>query len=184
MTDPSQHLFWITSRSAGAAALVLASLSVGVGLMMSGRLLRGRLADRRPLHEALGMAVLIALAIHALALLGDSYLRATPLDVSVPFASSFRPALTSLGIVSGWAFIGLGLGYYVRGRIGVARWRFLHRFTLLAWAGGLVHGLGEGTDAGRTWFLLLVAVTAAPAVLALSARCYDAVAARYPALGT
>ena len=32
------HFYWITSRAAGTVALVLASASVGVGLMISGRL--------------------------------------------------------------------------------------------------------------------------------------------------
>jgi DMSO/TMAO reductase YedYZ heme-binding membrane subunit len=48
----------------------------------------------------------------------------------------------------------LGLAYYVRGRIGPARWRSLHRFTALAWVLGVVHTLGEGTDAGAAWFLI------------------------------
>jgi sulfoxide reductase heme-binding subunit YedZ len=142
--------------------------------MMGGRLLKGRVADRRALHEALGIAVMLAVAVHALALIGDSYLRPSLLDVTVPFVSSYHRVLTTLGIVSGWVLIALGLGYYVRARIGVARWRLLHRFTLLAWAGGLVHSVGEGTDAGRGWFLVMLLLAAAPAILALSARVYDA----------
>ncbi len=43
----------------------------------------------------------------------------------------------------------LGLSYYARARIGVQRWRRLHRFAALAWLLGLVHALGEGTDAGQ-----------------------------------
>jgi hypothetical protein len=39
MTDASPYLFWITSRAAGIAALVLASLAVCVGLSMQTRLL-------------------------------------------------------------------------------------------------------------------------------------------------
>jgi sulfoxide reductase heme-binding subunit YedZ len=173
MADPSTHLFWITSRAAGTVAMALASLSVGLGLAMSGRLLRGRLADRRAVHEALSLAVLGAVAIHALALVGDSFMRPSVLDVTVPFVSSYRTGLTSLGIVSGWGLLILGLSFYVRGRIGVRRWRVLHRFTLVAWGGGLIHSVGEGTDAGQTWFLLLLALTVMPALLALCGRLVD-----------
>ena len=56
----------------------------------------------------------------------------------------------------------LGLSYYARARIGVQRWRVLHRFTALAWLLGLVHALGEGTDAGQTWFLAMTAIVVAP----------------------
>jgi hypothetical protein len=79
---------------AGTAALVLSSVSVGLGLMMGGRLLKGRVADRRALHEALGIAVMVAVAIHALALIGDSYLRPSLLDVTVLLAAA--PALLAL----------------------------------------------------------------------------------------
>ena len=46
-------------------------------------------------------------------------------------------------------FVILGLSYYVRGRIGPARWRKLHRFTALAWVLGVVHALGAGHRRGR-----------------------------------
>ena len=39
--DPGQHVWWLASRSMGAVAIVLVSLSVAVGLGLSGRLLRG-----------------------------------------------------------------------------------------------------------------------------------------------
>jgi methionine sulfoxide reductase heme-binding subunit len=64
----------------------------------------------------------------------------------------------------------LGLSYYVRGRIGVARWRSLHRFTALAWLLGVVHGLMEGTDAGTAWFLIATAAAVLPACALLTAR--------------
>jgi len=34
-------------------------------------------------------------------------------------------------------------------RIGVNRWRALHRWTALVWLLSLVHAIGEGTDRGR-----------------------------------
>ena len=39
-TALTPHLFWITSRAAGFAALVLASLAVSLGLLMSAKLLK------------------------------------------------------------------------------------------------------------------------------------------------
>jgi hypothetical protein len=71
------------------------------------------------------------LLVHALALLGDSYMSPSLIDLSVPLASSYRTFWTTMGIVAGWGLIVLGLTYYVRGRIGPARWRRLHRFTAL-----------------------------------------------------
>jgi sulfoxide reductase heme-binding subunit YedZ len=166
--NPGPHLFWITSRAAGTAALVLASLAVCLGLLMSTRLLkRFGGPDLRVAHEALSLATLVAIAVHGLALLGDSFLHPSLADVSVPFASGYKTWWTTLGIVSGWALAALGLSYYARARIGQDRWRLLHRFTALAWLMGLAHTLGEGTDAGQTWFLVMVGIVAVPALVLL-----------------
>ena len=77
---------------------------------------------------------------------------------------------TSIGIVAGWSLIALGLSYHLRGRIGPQRWRKLHRFTALAWILGLVHSLGEGTDAGTAWFLVMAGLVVVPAQLLLALR--------------
>ncbi len=170
MTDPAPHLFWITSRAAGTAALLLASFGVCVGLLIGSRLVRSRSLDLRATHEAISLATLTAIAVHALSLLGDQFVRPSLLDVTVPFASGYKTGWTTAGIVAGWALAALGLSYYARGKIGQRRWRNLHRFTLLAWALGIVHSLGEGTDSGQLWFLTMLAIAVVPALLLLLAR--------------
>jgi methionine sulfoxide reductase heme-binding subunit len=169
-TAVGPHLFWIASRAAGTAALILSSLSVCVGLLMGGRLLKRRGTDLRVTHEALALATLAALLIHGLTLLGDGYLHASIFDLSIPFLSGYKALWTSAGIVAFWAMLLLGLSYYARGRIGVARWRKLHRFTALAWVLGVAHALGEGTDAGQVWFLAMIAVAVVPATGLMLAR--------------
>jgi sulfoxide reductase heme-binding subunit YedZ len=143
---------------------------VGLGLAMGGRLIKARSRDRRNIHQTVSLAVMVALAVHALALIGDAYLHPSLLDVTVPFALSYKTAATSLGIVAGWGLTILGLSYYLRKRIGVGRWKTIHRFTLLAWLGGLVHTFTEGTDAGQGWFIALILLTAAPGVVLLAMR--------------
>jgi sulfoxide reductase heme-binding subunit YedZ len=170
-TDPTPHLFWITSRAAGTTALLLASASVCAGLMMGGKLMRRRRqpgcagADRRVLHEVLSLATMVAIAVHGLTLLGDAYLKPSVLDISVPFVSGYKTGWTTLGIIAGWGMVTLGLAYYARTRIGQRRFRILHRFNLLFWALGLVHTLGEGTDAGQAWFIALVTLTTVPVLV-------------------
>ena len=169
-TDPTPHLFWITSRAAGFTALVLASLAVSLGLLMSTKLLKGRAADLRVTHEILSLATIVAIVVHAAALLGDQFLKLSPADIAIPFVSSYKTLWTSLGILAGWSLILLGLSYYARRHIGAQRWRKLHRFTALAWLFGLAHSLGEGTDAGQLWFLAMVAIVAVPALALLATR--------------
>ncbi|HJS92797.1 MAG TPA: hypothetical protein VJ741_00940 [Solirubrobacteraceae bacterium] len=170
MTDPTPHLFWITSRAAGFAALVLASLAVSAGLLMSSKLLKGRTSELRSSHDTLALATIVAIVLHGVALLGDQFLHPSIADIAIPFVSSYKTFWTSLGIVGGWGLTLLGLSYYARRCVGAARWRKLHRFTALAWLAGLVHALGEGTDAGQLWFLAMVAVVVVPALALLATR--------------
>ena len=170
MTDPTPHLFWITSRAAGFAALVLASLAVSAGLLMSTKLLKGRTSELRAAHDTLALATIVAILVHGLTRLGDQFLHPSIFDISIPFVSGYKTLWTSLGIVGGWGLVLLGLSYYGRRWIGAVRWRKLHRFTALAWLAGLAHALGEGTDAGQLWFLAMLAVVAIPALALLATR--------------
>ncbi len=169
-TATAPHLFWITSRAAGIAALILSSTSVSIGLLMGGKSIKRRGADLRVTHEALSLATLVALALHGLTLIGDSFLHPTLADVAVPFLSGYKTLWTSIGIIAFWALLVLGVSYYARAKIGVQRWRKLHRFTALAWILGVVHSLGEGTDAGQAWFLTMTALVVLPALVLLVSR--------------
>ncbi len=169
-TAVSPHLFWLTSRAAGIAALVLSSLAVAMGLLMSGRLAKGRRADLRVTHEALSLATLAALAVHGLTLIGDGFLHPTLADIAIPFVGGYKTLWTTTGIIAFWMLALLGLSYYARTKIGVQRWRMLHRFTALAWVLGIVHSLGEGTDAGQAWFLIMTAIVVMPGAALLAMR--------------
>jgi methionine sulfoxide reductase heme-binding subunit len=139
-TDPAPHIFWITSRAAGTAALIVASLAVCLGLLVGTRLLeRFGTVDLRVTHETLSLATMVAIAVHGISLIGDTYMHPSLVHISVPFAGPYKTGWTAIGIVSGWALAALGLSYYPRERIGPDRWRRLHRFTALAWLLGLVH---------------------------------------------
>ena len=151
--DPLEHAWWIASRSAGVVSLLAITLSVILGLLMANGLPRRKGANRvmLSLHESTALAGLVALAVHGVTLLGDPWMNATVLTISVPFTIAYRPLWTSVGIIGGWLAIALGLSFYARRRIGAKRWRNAHRATVVAWALGLAHTLGAGTDAEEPW---------------------------------
>jgi sulfoxide reductase heme-binding subunit YedZ len=180
-TAVGPHLYWIASRAAGSAALILSSVSVCVGLLMGGHVLKRRWPDLRVTHEALSLATLGAIAVHGLTLLGDGFLNLSLADIGVPFVSGYKTFWTTTGIIAFWAMLALGLSYYARGRIGVQRWRLLHRFTALAWILGIVHSLGEGTDAGQAWFLAMTAIVVLPALGLLLVRWFGSARRSRPA---
>jgi sulfoxide reductase heme-binding subunit YedZ len=124
------------------------------------------------------LATIAALLVHGLSLVGDKFLHPSLIDVVVPFAGSYKTGWTSLGIIAAWMLILLGPSYYVRRAIGQQRWVKLHRFTAIAWIAGIVHAIGEGTDAGSAWFVLLIAVTTVPALVLLTLRNFQGSVAR------
>ena len=153
---PLEHGWWIASRSAGIVALLAITASVILGLLMANGLPRRKGANRVlvSLHESTALAGLIAIAVHGITLLGDPWMHATLWKISVPFSIGYRPLWTSLGIIAGWIAAALGLSYYARKRIGTRLWRKLHRATVVAWALGIAHTIGAGTDANERWLQL------------------------------
>jgi sulfoxide reductase heme-binding subunit YedZ len=164
------HLFWITSRAAGGAALLLASAGVALGLMMSSRRKAANKRDLRAIHEALSLTTLAMVALHGIALLGDSYLNPGLSGIAIPFTDAYRPLWTGLGIVAGYGLAVLGLSYYLRDRIGAARWRRLHRLTAVFWLLAIGHTIGAGSDAFQIWFLAVSGALVLPAALLLGLR--------------
>jgi ferredoxin-NADP reductase/DMSO/TMAO reductase YedYZ heme-binding membrane subunit len=158
--DPAEYAWWLSSRAAGVVAFLLLALSVLLGLAMANRLVSGRGAIK--LHEHLALAGLVAIAVHGITLLGDAWLNPGIKGLLVPFAIDFKPAYVACGIVAGYLAAMLGLSYYARRWVGAARWRKLHRYTLLSYVLGVVHTLGAGTDASAPWMRAILLVTGAP----------------------
>jgi sulfoxide reductase heme-binding subunit YedZ len=162
-TDTLQtHGWWLASRASGLVALVLVTISVGLGLTMAGKVMRRPGLSRKLLaiHEHTAIAGLVAIAVHGITLLGDPWLNPGIRGIAVPFAASFRPLWTGLGILAGYLATLLGLSYYARRRIGARLWRKAHRATIAVYLLGLLHALGAGSDASAVWFRLWVLATA------------------------
>ena len=108
--------------------------------------------------------------MHGLALLGDGWLKPGWRGIIVPFALGYKPGFTGIGIIAGYLAVLLGPSFYLRRRIGVRRWRTLHRATVIVWILSAVHALGAGSDAPRLWLRAVVLVPVAPIVYLLIVR--------------
>lgn len=171
LSDPSAHAFWLASRGLGVVAMLLLSVAVGLGLTLGGRMATrpGAAAWLKTAHEAVTLTALGAIAGHGLLLLGDTYLHPSLAQIAVPFTLPSQPFWTGVGVIGAWLAALLGLSFYVRSWIGVATWKRLHRWTLLAYALSLAHTIGSGTDAHSTWLIGLLAASTG-GVVALAAR--------------
>jgi sulfoxide reductase heme-binding subunit YedZ len=124
------------SQAVGWAALLWSWLTIllGVSLPIWGRQGRPKmreLAER--LHRSTSLTVVALMVAHAVLLTGDK-MGDTLVTVFVPWTTSYTPGLfpQTLGILSLYLAVLLGLGFYLRDRVGLRSWQILHRYFVPA----------------------------------------------------
>ncbi len=148
---------WTLSRAAAVSAYLALTLDVLFGLFLSTAAADRWIARARSLevHRFLSTAALGFTAAHALAMLGDGYIRFDVLDVTVPFLASYRAVAVGLGIVAMWLAVIIHASFAARSRIGPRVWRVVHYLAFVVFALATIHGLSAGTDAHAPWMRLL-----------------------------
>ncbi len=170
--QPINYLWWLVSRASGIVALCLISLSVILGLAMAAKVLSrpGLKRGAMKLHEHVALTGLLAIGGHGLSLLGDHWLKPGWGGITIPFAMSYKPQFTGVGIIAGYLALLLGPSFYLRRRIGARRWRRLHSLIALAWLASAIHALGAGSDAHKLWLQAIVVAPVIPIVYLLVLR--------------
>lgn len=160
--------WWLASRASGVVALILVTISVGLGLMMASRLMRrpGLSRVMTALHEQTALAGMFAITVHGVTLIGDPWLKPGVVGVLVPFTMDYRPFFTGLGVIAGLLALFLGLTFYARRDVGSKFWRKIHRATILVYLLAVIHTIGAGTDASAIWMKWWLIVTT-PVILFL-----------------
>jgi sulfoxide reductase heme-binding subunit YedZ len=150
---------WEAARAGGIVAYILLTTVVILGLALSGKeRLEGwpRFAIE-DVHRFAGMVTGCFIWLHVLTIAVDSKANFTIPQLIVPFASSYRPLWTSLGIVSAELLLALAVANRYRKQISYGLWRRLHYLNFAVWLGSTWHGIGAGTDSNATWILLTYA---------------------------
>lgn len=160
--------WWLASRASGVVALVLVTISVGLGLMMASKLMRrpGFSRVMTSLHEQTALAGMFAITVHAVTLIGDPWLKPGVVGVLVPFVMDYRPFYTGLGVIAGLLALFLGLTFYARKDVGSKFWRKIHRATTLVYVLAVIHTIGAGTDVSALWMKWWLIITT-PAIVFL-----------------
>ena len=154
-----EQLNWAVARTSGFAAFLAATGAVVLGARRPSALPIGGLPARvYALHRALGIASVLAMSVHLVALWADNFVEFTWGQLLfVPWTSDYRP----LAVTLGWlAMVSLALTAASGGlRRLVPGWRIVHALAYLTFALGLVHGLLAGSDSGSPWALAFYAAT-------------------------
>lgn len=161
--DPGNYPWWLGSRAAGIVAFLLITAAVVIGLLMASKMSRrpGLKRNLLKVHEQVALTALVAIGLHGVLLLGDSYLKPGITGITIPFTLEYRPLWTGMGILAGYLALLLGPTFYWRRRIGARRWRQIHRATVVVFVLAVLHSLGSGTDGASTWMRVMVLGSAA-----------------------
>ncbi len=186
-----EQALWALGRGAGVTALVLITISVITGILTrSGRpLIALPRFGVTELHRTTALLGTGLVGLHILTLLADPYAQLRLVDFVVPFLGSYRPVWLGLGTLAVDLLLVILATSLLRHRVGLRAFRVVHWITYGLWPIALAHGLGNGTDAGHPWFLILAATCTVTVLTALAWRLshnfveYDAVRTRGPLTG-
>jgi len=146
----AQMRLWLAGRATGIVSYVLLTALVVLGLILSHPTNQStwKLSKRFfPWHENLFVFVVAFLAAHVVSLVLDPYAGVGLQGALVPGLSEYRSAPVALGTLGLYAALVSGLSARWTKLLPASLWLKLHRFALVAWVMGWLHGLTAGTDA-------------------------------------
>jgi predicted ferric reductase len=151
---------WYAARAGGMVAFALLSVGVLLGLLLSGhaRLARWPRFAVEDVHRFVGLLAGTFVAVHVGVLLLQSYVPFSLADLVVPFAASWKPFPTALGVVGMELMVALALTNRYRKELPYRFWRRAHYLNFAVWLFALVHGIASGTDTTSLWGAALYAV--------------------------
>jgi methionine sulfoxide reductase heme-binding subunit len=154
---------WYTTRATGMVTLVLFTLVVALGMLVSNRVggtMFGRF-EVNELHRSLSMVAMVFLVIHILTTIVDSYVSTGWFSAVIPFISAYRTIGVTLGAVAFDLMLAVWISSLIKVRIKNESWRAIHWLSWLAFASAIVHAYMTGTDAKDGLGLALVVACAA-----------------------
>jgi DMSO/TMAO reductase YedYZ heme-binding membrane subunit len=142
---------WAFARASGVTSYLLLCLVTGLGILLSHpRRAHWRwlsIALRLRLHIAASVLAILFTVGHLVILALDDYADVGWVGALIPFAASYRPIATALGVLAFWSISVSAITAALAGRRPVAKvWWPLHKIAagafILSWA----HAVLAGTD--------------------------------------
>ncbi len=148
---------WYLTRGSGAVALLLLTGAIVLGVMNSTRWRTTHWPRflTYGLHRNVTLLAIAFTAVHVVTTVTDAFAPIGWIDAFVPFLSPYRPFWMAMGTLAFDLLLALTITSFLRRRIGVRAWRFVHWFAYAAWPVALLHSLGTGSDAKSGWLAVL-----------------------------
>jgi predicted ferric reductase len=172
----SPSTYWYLTRSTGAVALILLTVSVALGVADVRRFSTPTwprfVVDG--LHRNVSMLAVVFVVLHVVTSVLDGFAPISMTAAIIPFTSSYRPFWLSLGTISFDLMLALTVTSILRARISPAAWRLTHWLAYACWPIALLHSFGTGSDARNGWLVWLSVVCIAIVAAAVLSRALGA----------
>ena len=145
----AQMRIWLAARATGIAALLLLTIQVVLGLVLSHptNQTTWRLSKRIfPWHEHLLLFTASLLAVHVVSLVIDPYAGVGIGGALIPGLSEYRTSAVALGTLAVYALIVTSVTARYTKLLPAGVWLKLHRLSLLVLVLAWLHGILAGTD--------------------------------------
>ena len=142
---------WLLGRGTGVAALLLLTLSMGLGVLTAGRYVSKEVPRfaLTEIHRRASLAATVLLGVHLVSLWADPVAQLRAVDVLVPFLGARNPVWWGLGTLSLDLVAVLVVTSLLRSRMPYGVWRRLHWLSYATWPLAFLHALGSGATPGR-----------------------------------
>ncbi len=160
-TDRQAELrFWLAARATGIVALLLLTLQVAIGLVLSHPHNKStwKLSKRIfPWHDHLWVFVVAFLLAHIVSLVVDPKAGVSLAGAFIPGLSQYRSTPVALGTLGLYAFLVTAMTARYTKLLPPGAWLSLHRLALLIFVLSWLHGMLAGTDSGPLQVVYLLA---------------------------
>jgi methionine sulfoxide reductase heme-binding subunit len=144
----SDQFFWVLARVAGLASYGSLAVALVTGIALRTAVLDWLGSNRslRALHEYTTVLWIPLAIVHIASLLLDQTSRITLVDVLIPFRASYGTLAIGLGTLSVDVLVVVTVTAWLKRRIKLEVWQWLHRLAYVAFALMFFHAVLGGTD--------------------------------------
>ncbi len=140
---------WLATRAAGFTTLVMLSIQISLGLILSHPTNKSTWKLSKllfPWHENAWVFVLAFLGAHIITTVLDEWADVGLLGALIPGASPYRTPAVALGTLALWALLFTGLTARYTKLLPAGLWLRIHRISHVIFPIAWLHGVLAGTD--------------------------------------
>lgn len=166
---------WYINRAAGLVAWALLAASIGLGVLLSSRLLGHRVRPnwQLDLHRGLSALAVAFTAVHVAGAVADSWIHIGWFEVLVPFTSAWRPVAVAWGVVTMYLLLAVQATSLLRRRLSKRAWKRVHLLSYPLFLTATAHGITAGSELGTTAGIAVAALVTAAIAGLTAARVVD-----------